>query len=501
MMKTCVIIGGGLGGLFCGALLAKNGIKVTVLEKNTIIGGGLQCFKRNKVFFETGMHTLGGFLPGGTLYQICDYLGILDRLSIQHLDPNCVDEIRIKEGSQCYTLPSGKERFIKTLIKYFPHEEEGIRSYVEEIFKLTEEIPLFYLKEDRPLLVSHSQKFFWSVDRLISHYIKDVNLRNLLAYMSPLYGGIKGETPAYVHALINVFYLNGVSRFIGGSMQLTNALKEIIESNGGKVMNKSEVKYIDITSSLINFIETSDSKKYSADYYVSAISPTALLNIVKPGALGKLYEKRISEIPVSYSAFSVFIEFFPKTFKFFNHTGHYHSNFEDIWGPNKRNNNNFIGSLYFITPPDHRNQSYANRMIVISVMNFDEVSKWADSKVGKRPKDYYKWKDEKTKQILNILEELYPGFKQCVKNIEAGSPLTIRDFYNSKEGSLYGFRKDCEDIFQSQISVKTKIKNLFLTGQNIILHGICGVPLTAIITAESILGENIILNQLNKNEN
>ena len=40
-MKTAVIIGGGLGGLFTGGVLAKEGFKVTVLEKNVTAGGGL----------------------------------------------------------------------------------------------------------------------------------------------------------------------------------------------------------------------------------------------------------------------------------------------------------------------------------------------------------------------------------------------------------------------------------------------------------------------------
>ena len=67
-MKTCVIIGGGIGGLVTGALLAKGGYKVTVLEKNAIIGGGLQTFKRNGVGFPTGMHIFGGFQEGGNLH-------------------------------------------------------------------------------------------------------------------------------------------------------------------------------------------------------------------------------------------------------------------------------------------------------------------------------------------------------------------------------------------------------------------------------------------------
>ena len=39
MEKSVIIIGGGLGGLFCGAFLAKEGLRVTVLEKNATVGG------------------------------------------------------------------------------------------------------------------------------------------------------------------------------------------------------------------------------------------------------------------------------------------------------------------------------------------------------------------------------------------------------------------------------------------------------------------------------
>ena len=45
MNKTAIIIGGGLGGLFTGAILAKEGLRVTVLEKNATAGGGLQTFR------------------------------------------------------------------------------------------------------------------------------------------------------------------------------------------------------------------------------------------------------------------------------------------------------------------------------------------------------------------------------------------------------------------------------------------------------------------------
>lgn len=78
MKQKAVIIGGGLGGLFTGAFLSKEGVEVTVLEKNNVIGGGLQCFKRNGTCFETGMHILGGFIPVGeseSYLRLSGYLG------------------------------------------------------------------------------------------------------------------------------------------------------------------------------------------------------------------------------------------------------------------------------------------------------------------------------------------------------------------------------------------------------------------------------------------
>lgn len=73
MENTVVIIGAGLGGLFTGAILSKEGFKVTLLEKNATIGGGLQTFRRFGESFDTGMHIVGGLTPEGNIRKICKY--------------------------------------------------------------------------------------------------------------------------------------------------------------------------------------------------------------------------------------------------------------------------------------------------------------------------------------------------------------------------------------------------------------------------------------------
>ena len=98
-----------------------------------------------------------------------------------------------------------------------------------------------------------------------------------------------------------------------------------------------------------------------------------------------------------------------------------------------------------------------------------------------------------------MMENLYPDFRDHIDFVMASSPLTIRDYYGNKDGSNYGFLKDSHNIMLSQMSVFTKVRNLFLTGQNVNIHGLCGVSLTAIQTAEAFVGANVIVRKINEN--
>ena len=126
MNQDVIIIGGGLGGLFTGALLAHEGLVVKVLEKNVTIGGGLQTFHRGNVEFETGMHILGGFREGGTLRRICSHLGVMENLAIRHLDADCMDEITCASDGKTYRIASGRNAFVQSLAEHFPHQQSKL---------------------------------------------------------------------------------------------------------------------------------------------------------------------------------------------------------------------------------------------------------------------------------------------------------------------------------------------------------------------------------------
>ena len=172
-----------------------------------------------------------------------------------------------------------------------------------------------------------------------------------------------------------------------------------------------------------------------------------------------------------------------------------------VWRHGEYIPDNWPQGFMFMTPADSlTDQTYATKMIINCLMPFSVVQQWENTHVGHRGKDYEAWKQQHIEKVLDKMELLYPHFRQQVDYVEASSPLTIRDYYHQPQGALYGMRKDCKNIMLSQVPIYTKVKNLLLTGQNINLHGICGVPLTAINTVEAIIGENKIVDQLTRDE-
>ena len=517
--QRVIIIGGGLGGLFTGALLTKEGYRVTVLEQNPVAGGGLQTFTRAGVTFETGMHTLGGLRPGGSIHKLCHYLGILDGLRLRDVDTGCMDVItylsmhneeyrmqncQLPTGNgqfPTFAVPSGREAFTDYFARCFPGEAEGVRRYVEALYRLAGEVDFFYLRSGRDDLFAHSPEFLWPASGLISHYIKDERLRDLLAYMNPMYGGVYGHTPAYIHALINVLYIDGPSRFVGGSQQMADALAGVIAQGGGQVVTSARVTSVSVsTDRQCTHVTTADGHDYRADLYISAIHPARLVSMTTPGAFTKAYTSRVTTIPNTCSAFTVYIKLRPGGFPYINHTCYFQDGIGRVWHHADYDpaDPDWPHGFMYMTPASSDAQQWATTMIVNCLMPFSAVSPWQHTTVGHRGPDYLEWKQRLARRVLYRLEQLHPGFHLAVDQWWAASPLTIRDYYGQPEGALYGVRKDCHDIVRSQLPIATKVRNLLLTGQNINLHGICGVPLTAVNTVEAIVGRGHLVDKINK---
>ena len=497
-MKSVIIIGAGIGGLFCGAILAKEGFRVTLIEKNPTIGGGLQTFTRFGERFDTGMHTVVGMSPNGSIRKICDYLGISEKISLREVDTCCCDKIYFADQRQWYVIANGKEGFVESLACYFPHERENLQRYVDAVFEMTSHVDVLNLRpsEGGVSLFAASEDFLVPADAFIARFTENPILQSLLAYLSPLYGGKKGCTPAYVHAILTKLYIEGASRFVGGSDRFASLLASVIKQHGGEIVTGDGVEWIEVSDRHVDFVRTVSGKVFQADYYISAIHPCTMLERMPQKAFSPSFRKRVESIPNTYSAFCLFVKLKPESFKYLNFSEYYLRRYDDIW---KFNDSDLwpIG-LLLMTPPEADQSDFASKVIITVPMLFSEVEQWKDTSVGHRGSAYQQWKKEKTELVLRLVEEMHPGFHQCIESVNAASPLTIRDYYGSKDGTLYGFAKDCNNIVLSQLPVVTKVRNLYLTGQCNNLHGFCGVPLTAINTCEAILGVNVLINKINQ---
>lgn len=495
--KSVVIIGGGLGGLFSGALLAKEGFKVTIVEKHSQLGGGLMSFYRHGVEFATGMHVLGGFRKGGSVYKILNYLGILDKIKIRNPSPDCMDYLTILSDGTTYSIPSGKENFIRYFQQLFPQESENIKNYVEKLFQISEELGFFYLRPDNTSNFEHSSIFYIPADKLIEQYVGDERLQKILAYLNPLCGGELEHTPAFIFAIINVLYISGQSKFEGSSRQLTNALAELIRNNDGEIFTNQLVTKLNVDNGKVVSVETSSNNTFYADYFISSIHPATLISLTDTNLFNKAYRNRVSGLLNSYSAFCVYITFKPESFRYIEPICYCQADYSTIWNSSVYDEATWPEGFIYLTPCEDNQGEFANKMEVVSMMPYSACERWANTVVGKRGEDYKAWKNEMMNRILDKMERLYPGFRGCIEFVEAASPLTIRDYYAAPEGAIFGVKKDCENLYSSFIPFKTKIENLFQTGQNVNIHGCCGVPLTAINTTEAIVGEHVILNKIN----
>lgn len=497
MKESVVIIGGGLGGLFSGAILAKEGLDVTVIEKNVIIGGGIQSFRRYGVLFDTGMHIIGGMQKDGNIRRICEYIGIWEDVHTRDTDRENMDRIFFFEDGRSYHIASGRVGFVDSLSEYFPDQRENLEAYVAALYKLSDEVDLFYLRPSSEYMQVHSDEFQMAADKFIAKYITDEHLRCIVAYLNPLYGGKDDMTPAYVHALISVLYIDGSSRFEGGSVLFAETLRKAIESRGGRVIAGDAVTAVHSVGKMITGVSTESGKDFTADRYICAIHPCSFFKLLDDEKLlPKPYMTRLNELPNSYSAFTLNLKLKPGSFKYFNYTMYYMSRYDAVWSFGETDQ--WPCGFLFITPPELNQGEYATKIIVTAPMQWKAVKRWENTTVGMRGSEYEAWKEKCTERLLDCMEDVYPSFRNCIEAVNSASPLTIRDFYGVKEGSMYGFSKDCYNLVLSQVPVVTKVPNLLLTGQNCNLHGFCGVALTAINTCEAILGRNYILNKINR---
>lgn len=480
-----VIIGSGLGGLVSGIILAKEGYSVLVLEKNRQAGGNLQTFSRFGHTFNTGLHYLGSMEEGQTLHRFFNYLGIADKLPLKKMDEEGYDRIVFGEEEAVYRHAQGWERFEEEMVRQFPSERDSISTYVKSIREIIRSIPLYDLENatthrlDNVLLNRCTMDFLHTITnnrRLIS----------VLAGANSVYHGAAMRTPLYLHACIRNSFVNSALRINGGSDKLTVLLVETLASLGGQVLTEAEVSGFVVKGDKIDSVELKDGRRIEGKNFISNLHPAATLKLGGLETLRKSYRHRIENLENSAGFFSLYLVFNDNSFPYLDHNlFHYNDDdyFKDDLPEDKWPN------TYMIYTPYHDdNKGFTKTASILTFMKREQYRQWENLSPDDRGEDYREFREMASQKLLDAVEKRLPGIRRSVTEYCDATPLTFTDYTGTPGGSGYGILKDCHDPVRSIVTPRTKIPNLWFTGQNLNIHGVLGTTISAIVTCSEFTG-------------
>ncbi|MCS4303706.1 NAD(P)/FAD-dependent oxidoreductase [Chryseobacterium sp. BIGb0232] len=494
-----LVIGSGLGGLVSALVLAKEGLKVCVLEKNNQYGGNLQTFSRDKLIFDTGVHYLGGLSEGQNLNRFFSYLEIMDELELQKMDEDGYDRISFGDGTVEYPHAQGYQNFVEQLSAYFPDEKENIENYCEEIQYVCSQFPRYHVvgKENYNEEILHL-----NTKRFIESVTQNKTLQSVLLGSNFLYAGDSENIPFYVHALTVNSYMQSAYKCVKGGSQISKLLIRKLRQYGAEVHKHSEVSgFIFNENNILTSVKTKTGKEYAAKQFISNIEIHSTIKLIGDERLKKSFLNRVlSWQPVS-SCFSVYLVLHPQCLPNFNYNIYHYSTEEQVWNAYRYNKESWPETYMLSSTPSKHHPEFAESLTAISYMDFDEVKQW-ESTVNtvtdehERGEQYEKFKLVKIEKMLNALEKKIPNLRHAIKGIYTSSPLSYRDYIGSFEGNMYGYMKNSDNPLKTMVSPRTKIDNLFLTGQSVNMHGVLGVTIGAFNTCAEILGKETIDSRL-----
>ncbi len=496
-----VIIGSGISGLVTATILAKNGYKVIVLEKNHQIGGAMQVFSRDKCVFDTGVHYIGGMDEGENLHCFFSYLGILDDLKLHPLDREAFDIIGLSNGLSV-KHGQGYDNFRKGLVEAFPNESNAIDQFCDKIQEMCNYFPLYNLRlEGEKTYLTNPEIVEIGAWDYVSSITENNDLKIALLGSGLLYAGDAKTTPLYVVALIMNSFIKGSYRLVDGGSQIAKLLVKKIRSFGGEVLKHKEITSMSYhDNKLISEVVCADGTSYRADNFISSIHPNRTVEIAGEEHFFPAFVRRIKSLKNTVSSFTVHLSLKPGTFNYINNN-FYDYYVEDGWNIVDYKKEDWPQLVYACTPISSKNEHFAESLALMAYMNIDELDEWKESfntiaDKSERGDRYKQFKKEKEEQIIERIEKRFPNIRESILNVYSSTPLTFKDYLGTPEGELYGVIKDFNNPEGTIINTRTKVKNLYLTGQNIVFHGILGATVGAFVTSFNFLDNNKIIQEV-----
>ena len=277
-MKKAIVIGSGFGGLAIACRLRKHNFNVTLLEKQSDLGGRARTFTHNGFKYDAGPTVITAPYLINELFQIHgkdsrDYYNLIkvnpfyrfifaDKSYFDYGD-NLLAMLREIKRKYSYedalgyiSLLKHSKRIFKTAFTELsdkPFESLGsMMPYLPELLRI---------------------KFYKSVNTSVSTFMKNENLIKALS-MHPLLIGGNPYTTTSIYLLIQ--YLEwkwGVYYAEGGTRSIINSLEKLLDEIGIECYKNTEVTQVIKNNKKIVMVETNNGN-FSADLVVSNADPS-----------------------------------------------------------------------------------------------------------------------------------------------------------------------------------------------------------------------------------
>jgi len=499
-----IVIGAGIAGLTATALLARSGLSVVLLEKQSRPGGYLMGFKRKGFTFDSSIQWLNGFNSDGFISRIFGYIG--------SDYPKCImsDRIRRYKGESFdYLLTGDPYILLDRLIKDYPGETGGIKRFFEDCRKIGVHFDkincCLRAKETMPaaerlifgikmlLWVIPVWKYLWiTAEKGLDRYFKSREIKKIFC----------GEEKfmSIIMPISWVFVKDLLFPPEGGAESFIKWLCGKIQNSSSQIFLNCGVKEVLVNNKTAAGVSLSDGRVIHSKYVIAACDVETLYERMLPeGAVPGKMIRRFREADLYCSSLTIFIGLDCDAPELRLHGELIYLTVDDIPRKDHTGGDPYKSSLV-IQAPSARDKSLApegkSTMIIHCSARIDYGDFWKTDKNLERGKEYRKFKENFADILIGRVEKgLGINIKKHIEVLEIATPVTYWRYTGNRNGSTMGTSPTNKNIKNRLAHYKTPVKNLFLGGHWAEYGG--GMPIAVKAASNASL---MILEKLNKEE-
>jgi phytoene desaturase len=307
-----VVIGAGPGGLAAALLLAKAGLRVTVLERQPHVGGRTTTLEANGFRFDLGPTF---FLYPQVLELIFEAIGrnLWHEVELVRLDPQY--SLIFGDGGHLHATPD-VERMEQAIAAICPADSASFRRFLAdnrtklEKFKPCLETPFLGWRDllsPRLIKLLPTLRPWLSLDSELARYFSDPRIRLAFSFQSKYLGMSPYRCPSLFSILSFLEYEHGVYHPIGGCGAVTDCMARIAREMGVEILLGDDVQEILFEGRRAVGVRTATATHAADAVVINADFARAMTRLVPDNLRRRWTDRRISRKRFSCSTFMLYL--------------------------------------------------------------------------------------------------------------------------------------------------------------------------------------------------